>query len=259
MIFFAPAAASPEFEDPTAPPPEDPIEAREASERKLPQKLPYIVVVIDELADLMMTAPREVEISLARLAQKARATGIHLIVATQRPSTDVVTGMIKNNFPARISFRLQSRHDSSTIINGPGAESLLGDGDMLVMTATQPITRVQGAFVSEEELHRVVGFLKEQGKPLYDENILKARDASEGGGQGYDEDDPAYDQALELVSRMEEVSVSKLQREMRLGYNKAAKIVERMEREGVVGPANGVKPRQVLIRPAGEMGEQPNV
>jgi S-DNA-T family DNA segregation ATPase FtsK/SpoIIIE len=253
----APAAASAEFEDPTAPPPPDPVAARD--EKKLPQKLPYIVVVIDELADLMMTAPREVEISLARLAQKARATGIHLIVATQRPSTDVVTGMIKNNFPARITFRLASRHDSQTIINGPGAESLLGDGDMLVMTATQPVTRVQGAFVSEDELHRVVEFLKEQGRPVYDDSILKAREgAGERGGDG-DEDDPVYDQALELVARMEEVSVSKLQREMRLGYNKAAKIIERMEREGVVGPANGVKPRQVLIRPIGEVSPIPNV
>jgi S-DNA-T family DNA segregation ATPase FtsK/SpoIIIE len=205
-----------------------------------------------------MTAPREVEISLARLAQKARATGIHLIVATQRPSTDVVTGMIKNNFPARISFRLASRHDSQTIINGPGAETLLGDGDMLVLTATQPVTRVQGAFVSEEELHRVVGFLKEQGRPVYDESILKARDGGERGGDA-DEDDPVYDQAIELVARMEEVSVSKLQREMRLGYNKAAKIIERMEREGIVGPANGVKPRQVLIRPIGETSAVPNV
>ncbi len=251
------AAASAEFEDPTAPPPADPVAARD--ERKLPQKLPYIVVVIDELADLMMTAPREVEISLARLAQKARATGIHLMVATQRPSTDVVTGMIKNNFPARISFRLASRHDSQTIINGPGAESLLGDGDMLVLTATQPVTRVQGAFVSEGELQRVVEFLKEQGKPVYDESILKAREGSGDRGGFDDEDDPVYDQALELVSRMEEVSVSKLQREMRLGYNKAAKIIERMEREGVVGPANGVKPRQVLIRPIGETSAVPNV
>ncbi|WP_242395297.1 FtsK/SpoIIIE family DNA translocase [Anaeromyxobacter oryzisoli] len=251
-----PVRASPEFEDPTAPPPADPVAERD--ERKLPQKLPYIVVVIDELADLMMTAPREVEISLARLAQKARATGIHLIVATQRPSTDVVTGMIKNNFPARITFRLASRHDSQTIINGPGAEALLGDGDMLVLTATKPVTRVQGAFVSEEELNRVVGFLKEQGRPVYDESILKAR---EGGGErgGDAEDDPVYDQAIDLVSRMEEVSVSKLQREMRLGYNKAAKIIERMEREGIVGPPNGVKPRQVLIRPIGETSPIPNV
>jgi S-DNA-T family DNA segregation ATPase FtsK/SpoIIIE len=252
------ATPSSEFEDPTAPPPADPVAARD--EKKLPQKLPYIVVVIDELADLMMTAPREVEISLARLAQKARATGIHLIVATQRPSTDVVTGMIKNNFPARITFRLASRHDSQTIINGPGAESLLGDGDMLVLTATQPLTRVQGAFVSEEELHRVVKFLKEQGRPVYDESILKAREGS-GDRAGDDEDDPVYDQAIELVARMEEVSVSKLQREMRLGYNKAAKIIERMEREGLVGPANGVKPRQVLMR-AGTPGEEhplPNV
>jgi S-DNA-T family DNA segregation ATPase FtsK/SpoIIIE len=207
----------------------------------------------------MITAPREVELSLARLAAKARATGIHLIVATQRPSTDVVTGTIKNNFPARISFRLGSRHDSSTIINGPGAESLLGDGDMLVLTATAPITRVQGAFVSEGEVQRVVEFLKEQGKPVYDDSILRARDTSGDGGRDGDDDDPVYDQALDLVSHMEEVSVSKLQREMRLGYNKAAKIIERMEREGVVGPANGVKPRQVLVRPIGEMSAQPNL
>ena len=157
---------------------EDPLRAPVPGEKKAPQKLPYMVVVIDELADLMMTAPREVEISLARLAQKARATGIHLIVATQRPSTDVITGMIKNNFPARISFRLASRHDSTTIINGPGAEALLGDGDMLVLTATQPVTRVQGAFVSEEEIAGVVGFLKQQGRPVYDDSILKARDGS---------------------------------------------------------------------------------
>jgi len=275
----AAARFTPEFEDPTAPPPlaGTPAQAQPdkaapepaggpgglhppgTDDRKLPQKLPYIVVVIDELADLMMTAPREVEISLARLAQKARATGIHLIVATQRPSTDVITGMIKNNFPARISFRLASRHDSQTIINGPGAETLLGDGDMLVMTATQPITRVQGAFVSEEELQRVVEFLKEQGKPVYDDSILKAREGAGDGRYDSDEDDPVYDQALDLVSRMEEVSVSKLQREMRLGYNKAAKIIERMEREGIVGPANGVKPRQVLIRPVGEVSPIPNV
>jgi DNA segregation ATPase FtsK/SpoIIIE, S-DNA-T family len=241
------------YEDPTL------AEAEEREAKKLPQKLPYILVVIDELADLMMVAPREVEISLARLAQKARATGIHLVVATQRPSTDVITGMIKNNFPARISFRLASRHDSQTIINGPGAESLLGDGDMLVLTATHPVTRVQGAFVSEEEINRVVGFLKEQGRPVYDESILKAREGLGEGGRDLDEDDPVYDEALELVSRMEEVSVSKLQREMRLGYNKAAKIIERMEREGVVGPPNGVKPRQVLIRPAGEVSPVPNV
>jgi DNA segregation ATPase FtsK/SpoIIIE, S-DNA-T family len=130
---------------------------------------------------------------------------------------------------------------------------------MLVLTATQPVTRVQGAFVSEEELHRVVGFLKGQGRPVYDDSILKAREG--GGARGFDgdEDDPVYDQAIELVSRMEEVSVSKLQREMRLGYNKAAKIIERMEREGIVGPPNGVKPRQVLIRPVGELSPVPNV
>ncbi len=249
------AAAAPDdpYEDPTRAPPRE-----SGEEPRLPQKLPWIVVVIDELADLMMTAPREVEISLARLAQKARATGIHLIVATQRPSTDVITGMIKNNFPARITFRLASRHDSQTIINGPGAEALLGDGDMLVVTATHPATRVQGAFVTEEELKRVVEFLKEQGKPVYDESILRAREGS-AETRDLEEDDPVYDEALSLVSRMEEVSVSKLQREMRLGYNKAAKIIERMEREGIVGPANGVKPRQVLVRPIGEASPVPGM
>ncbi len=254
-----PLAASPEFADPTAPPPADPVAERDTP--RLPQKLPYIVVIIDELADLMMTAPREVETSLARLAAKARATGIHLVVATQRPSTDVVTGTIKNNFPARISFRLGSRHDSTTIINGPGAESLLGNGDMLVMTATQPLTRVQGAFVSEEELKRVVDFLKLQGKPVYDESILKARDGAGEGSRDNDLEDPVYDQAMELVAQMDEVSVSKLQREMRLGYNKAAKIIERMEREGLVGPPNGVKPRQVLMRGGtpGEYEARPNL
>jgi S-DNA-T family DNA segregation ATPase FtsK/SpoIIIE len=252
-------AACAEFADPTAPPPADPVVERDTP--RLPQKLPYIVVVIDELADLMMTAPREVETSLARLAAKARATGIHLIVATQRPSTDVVTGTIKNNFPARISFRLGSRHDSATIINGPGGESLLGNGDMLVMTATQPLTRVQGAFVSEEELKRVVDFLKEQGKPVYDDSILKARDGASDLSRDNDLEDPVYDQAMELVAQMDEVSVSKLQREMRLGYNKAAKIIERMEREGLVGPPNGVKPRQVLMRGGtpGEYEARPNL
>ncbi len=255
----APLAASPEFADPTAPPPADPVAERDTP--RLPQKLPYIVVIIDELADLMMTAPREVETSLARLAAKARATGIHLVVATQRPSTDVVTGTIKNNFPARISFRLASRHDSTTIINGPGAESLLGNGDMLVMTATHPLTRVQGAYVSEEELKRVVDFLKEQGKPVYDDSILKARDGLGEGSRDNDLEDPVYDQAMELVAQMDEVSVSKLQREMRLGYNKAAKIIERMEREGLVGPPNGVKPRQVLMRGGtpGEYDARPNL
>ena len=254
-----PLAASAEFADPTAPPPADPVAERDTP--RLPQKLPYIVVIIDELADLMMTAPREVETSLARLAAKARATGIHLVVATQRPSTDVVTGTIKNNFPARISFRLGSRHDSTTIINGAGAESLLGNGDMLVMTATQPLTRVQGAFVSEEELKRVVDFLKLQGRPVYDDSILKARDGLGEGSRDNDLEDPVYDQAMELVAQMDEVSVSKLQREMRLGYNKAAKIIERMEREGLVGPPNGVKPRQVLMRGGtpGEYEARPNL
>ncbi len=215
-------------------------------------------MVIDELADLMMTAPREVEISLARLAQKARATGIHLIVATQRPSTDVVTGMIKNNFPARISFRLASRHDSTTIINGPGAEALLGDGDMLVLTATQPRHPRAGRLRLRGGA-RAAWSASSRSRGARSTTTRSSRRATAPGDRGATttRTTRSTTRRSTLVSRMEEVSVSKLQREMRLGYNKAAKIIERMEREGVVGPANGVKPRQVLIRPAGEMIADP--
>ena len=219
------------------------------------KKLPFIVIVIDELADLMMVASREVETYIARLAQMARAAGIHLMVATQRPSTDVVTGVIKANFPARISFQVASRHDSATIINTPGAENLLGMGDMLILPpGTSTLTRVHGPYVDEKEIHAVVEHWRQQGAPVYDPNILKPR-AEDGEGLPQDDEGPdeLYDQAIAALSDMRFISISLLQRKLRVGYNRAARMIERMERDGIVGAADGAKPREVLIRALGEM------
>ena len=220
------------------------------------KKLPYLVIIIDELADLMMVASREVETYIARLAQMARAAGIHLMVATQRPSTDVVTGVIKANFPARISFQVASRHDSATIINANGAENLLGMGDMLILPpGTSTLTRVHGPYVDEKEIHAVVEHWRAQGAPVYDPNILKPR-AEDGEGEGAAEDegpDELYDQALAALADMRFISISLLQRKLRVGYNRAARMIERMERDGIVGAADGAKPREVLIRQLGEM------
>jgi S-DNA-T family DNA segregation ATPase FtsK/SpoIIIE len=233
-------------------------EEKDAKTQEL-KKLPYIVVIIDELADLIMTVGKEVETSIARIAQKARAAGIHLMVATQRPSTDIVTGVIKANFPTRISFSLRTRHDSTTILGTNGAEALLGQGDMLVLPPTSAhLQRAHGAFVSEEEIAAVVNHLKAQGKPVYDENILKARGEDpelEPGGGDDGEADESYDQALAWVCQRDKVSVSLLQRQFRFGYNKAARIMEKLEREGVVGAADGARPRDVLVR--GGLGELP--
>ncbi|MBF0290818.1 MAG: DNA translocase FtsK 4TM domain-containing protein [Nitrospinae bacterium] len=217
-------------------------------------KLPYIVVVIDELADLMMVSSKDVEDALARLAQMARAAGIHLIVATQRPSVDVLTGLIKANFPARISYQVRSRVDSRTIIDSMGAEKLLGKGDLLYLPpGAANLGRIQGPFVSDAEIHRVVDFLKGQRRPEYIEDILKAP-AEEAGGEGMEEDmDEFYDQAVELVARTRQVSISMIQRRLRIGYNRAARIVEVMEKQGIVGPADGVKAREVLVRPIDDM------
>jgi DNA segregation ATPase FtsK/SpoIIIE, S-DNA-T family len=219
------------------------------------RKLPYLVIIIDELADLMMVASREVETYIARLAQMARAAGIHLMVATQRPSTDVVTGVIKANFPARISFQVASRHDSATIINSPGAENLLGMGDMLILPpATSTLTRVHGPYVDEKEIHAVVEHWKAQGAPVYDPSILRPR-AEDGEGMPEDDEGPdeLYDQAIAAVADMRFISISLLQRKLRVGYNRAARMIERMEREGIVGPADGAKPREVLIRAVGDL------
>ncbi len=211
--------------------------------------LPYIVVIVDELADLMMVAGKEIEESIARLAQMARASGIHLILATQRPSVDVITGLIKANFPARISFQVSSKIDSRTILDCNGAESLLGMGDMLFLPpGTAKMIRSHGAFVSDGEVLRVVEFLKKQGKPVYEKSILEMKESDSKSGQVDEDDDPQYDAALALVAEAKQASISMIQRRLRIGYNRAARIVERMEREGVVGPSDGTsKPREVFI------------
>ncbi len=212
--------------------------------------LPYIVVIVDELADLMMVAGKDIEESIARLAQMARAAGIHLILATQRPSVDVITGLIKANFPARISFQVSSKTDSRTILDCNGAESLLGMGDMLFLPpGTAKMIRSHGAFVSDAEVLRVVEFLKKQGKPVYEKSILAMKESDSKGGQGDDEeDDPQYDAALALVADAKQASISMIQRRLRIGYNRAARIIEKMEKEGVVGPSDGTsRPREVFI------------
>jgi S-DNA-T family DNA segregation ATPase FtsK/SpoIIIE len=243
---------------PPTPSGEDLVQDPWPSDRDLPEDLPYIVVLVDEFADLMCVAPRDVEMSVQRLAQKARAAGIHLMLATQRPSTDVITGVIKNNFPSRLSFRVASRHDSATIINQPGAESLLGMGDMLALggTSSEP-QRVHGAFVSEEEVQRVVEFWKAQGKPVYDQAILKPREDEDGeGGEDLEsEKDEMYDQAVRIVTETRKASISALQRRLRVGYNRAARMIELMEKEGIVSAALGAKgDREVLVQAMGADG-----
>ncbi len=218
-------------------------------EKKLPEKLPIIVICIDELADLMMTAAKDVETSIARIAQKARAAGLHLIVATQRPSTDVVTGLIKANFPSRMSCQVAQGVDSRTILGSNGAEALLGYGDMLFLPpGSSDLIRLQGAFVSEEEIAGVIEFLKAQGNPSYDDEILKPRE-DETSAVNEEDKDEIYDEAVALVAQAQACSISMIQRKLRIGYNRSARIVELMEREGVIGPANGVNKREVLISP----------
>lgn len=210
--------------------------------------LPFIVIVIDELADLMMVASRDVETALARLAQMARAAGIHLILATQRPSVDVLTGLIKANFPTRISFQVSSKIDSRTIIDGMGAETLLGNGDMLYLSSgSSRLQRIHGAFISEEELNRVTSFLKMQGSPEYIPDITDAPDRDNTGNGNTTEYDERYDEAVELILRSRQTSASWLQRQLRIGYNRAARIIETMEREGILGPADGPRPREILL------------
>ena len=220
-------------------------------------KLPYIVIIIDELADLMMVASKDIEENITRLAQLARAAGIHLILATQRPSVDVITGLIKANFPARIAFKVSGQHDSRTIIDTVGAEKLLGMGDMLFLPPnTSGILRLHGAFVTENEIARVVDHIKKQGKPVYDESIVAEKPASEGAaGGGDDEYDELYDSAVRLVSETKQASISMIQRKFRIGYNRAARLVEKMEAEGIVGPADGAKPREVLVSNLAQEGE----
>jgi S-DNA-T family DNA segregation ATPase FtsK/SpoIIIE len=218
--------------------------------------LPYIVVIVDEMADLMMVAGKEIEGAIQRLAQMARAAGIHVILATQRPSVDVITGTIKANFPTRISFQVTSKIDSRTILGEMGAEQLLGQGDMLYMAGGGRITRVHGPFCSDEEVEKVVAHLKRQGRPQYLEAVTAEED--EGGGAGsdtpvFDQGEfgapggDLYDQAVAVVLRDKKASTSYIQRRLQIGYNRAASLMERMEHEGIVGPANHAGKREILI------------
>ncbi|MEW6426560.1 MAG: DNA translocase FtsK 4TM domain-containing protein [Thermodesulfobacteriota bacterium] len=213
------------------------------------EKLPLIVIIIDELADLMMVSSKEVEDAVARLAQMARAAGMHLILATQRPSVDVLTGLIKANFPTRMSFKVSAKTDSRTILDMNGAEHLLGAGDMLFLApGTSRLQRIHGAYISEKETERIIGFLKGQGKAVYDESVMRMAEAEPDEPVGEDEYDEKWDEAVALVCESGQASISMLQRRLRVGYNRAARMIELMEREGLVGPADGAKPREVLAR-----------
>ncbi len=216
-------------------------------------KMPYIVVIIDELADLMLVAAKEVEDSIMRITQMARAAGIHLIVATQRPSTDVITGVVKANIPSRISFAVSSSIDSRTILDSTGAEKLFGKGDMLFlpMGDNHP-TRIQGAFISEEEIQKVVDFVCEQQKAQYDNSLTEMKNDSSSHNDGYSSEDeyedPLYNEIVDYVIQAGKVSASLIQRKYRLGYNRAARIIDLLEERGIIGPPNGSKPREVLIK-----------
>ena len=216
--------------------------------------IPYLVIIIDELADLMMTAAKEVEVSIVRLAQLARAAGIHLVLATQRPSVDVVTGLIKANFPTRIAFQVTSKHDSRTILDAVGAEYLLGRGDMLYKPSGGKTTRMHGAFVSDEETAAVVEFWKAKAAPSYTLDFVEWQKTSESGetgevGSDGGEDtasDSVYPQAVGFVMEQGKASISLIQRRFRIGFNRAARFIEQMERDGLLGPQEGSKPRSVL-------------
>jgi S-DNA-T family DNA segregation ATPase FtsK/SpoIIIE len=226
------------------------------------EPLPYIVVIVDEMADLMMVAGKDIEGAIQRLAQMARAAGIHLIMATQRPSVDVITGTIKANFPTRISFQVTSKIDSRTILGEMGAEQLLGQGDMLYMAGGGRITRVHGPYVADDEVEKVVAHLKKQGRPAYLDAVTSdAEDsAAEAGGESdtpvFDQGsfgEPGgdlYDQAVAVVLRDKKASTSYIQRRLQIGYNRAASLMERMEKEGIVGPANHAGKREILLETA---------
>jgi S-DNA-T family DNA segregation ATPase FtsK/SpoIIIE len=220
------------------------------------EALPFIVVVIDEMADLMMVAGKEIEAAVQRLAQMARAAGIHVIMATQRPSVDVITGTIKANFPTRISFQVISKFDSRTILGEQGAEQLLGHGDMLYMIGGGRITRVHGPLVTDREVEDVVAFLRSQGEPAYLDEVTEAADEDGGsGGMAFsglagalEGEQGLLDQAVALVAREGKASTSFMQRHLQIGYNRAAKLIEQMEKEGIVSAANHVGKREVLVR-----------
>jgi S-DNA-T family DNA segregation ATPase FtsK/SpoIIIE len=223
-------------------------------EKIRPEPMPYLVVVIDEVADLMMVAGKDIEGAVQRLAQMARAAGIHLIMATQRPSVDVITGTIKANFPTRIAFQVTSKIDARTIMQEQGAEQLLGMGDMLYMAGGGRVTRLHGPFVSDGEVERVAKFLRDQGEPQYLDDVTAGPDDDGGGeldlgGGGGEGGNDLYDQAVAVVTRDRKASTSYIQRRLQIGYNRAASLIERMEKEGVVGMANHAGKREVIAPP----------
>ena len=217
--------------------------------------MPYILVIIDELADLMLVASKEVEDSIMRITQMARAAGIHLIVATQRPSTDVITGVVKANIPSRVSFAVASQIDSRTILDAGGAEKLLGKGDMLFKPMGENFpTRIQGNFISDEEIERVIDYVSKEQVAQYDDSITRMDSTGDASnhdgstGHNTDDDDPLYNEIVDFCIESGKVSASLLQRRFRLGYNRAARIVDLLEERGIIGPANGSKPREVLVK-----------
>jgi len=218
-----------------------------------PEPMPYIIVVIDELADLMIVAARDVEESLQRLAQMARAAGIHLVLATQRPSVDVLTGVIKANFPSRIAFQVSSRIDSRTVLDANGAERLLGQGDLLFLApGTSRLDRIHGPYVSDKEVETVTNFLRTQGRPELDPTLIRLKDESERKEARGEDQDELLDQAIDVVARSRIASISYVQRKLKIGYNRAARLVEQMEADGIVGPQEGTKPRDIYVRPPDE-------
>ena len=222
----------------------------------IPEKLSYIVVIIDELADLMLVAPADVEMAIARITQMARAAGIHCIVATQRPSVDVITGFIKENIPARIAFQVAAKVDSRTILDAMGADKLLGKGDMLYLPpGSGKLIRAQGALITDHEIQSVVDFIAKQGKPSYEAEIHKQLSkpvASFGDESGIDEDEEIIQQCIEVIRSEQKASVSLLQRRLRLGYGRAARIMDELENRGIVGESKGAEPREILIDLDGE-------
>ena len=211
------------------------------------EPLPYIVVVIDEMADLMMVAGKDIEAAVQRLAQMARAAGIHLIMATQRPSVDVITGTIKANFPTRISYQVSSKIDSRTILGEQGAEQLLGSGDMLYLSGAGRTLRVHGPFVSDEEIETVVDMLSAQGVPEYLAEVTEVKDDDDGSEKSAKSGDQLYDKAVDLILRDQKVSISYVQRRLSVGYNKAATLIERMENEGLISPPSSSGRRHILV------------
>jgi len=221
----------------------------------IPERLSYIVVIIDELADLMLVAPADVEMAIARITQMARAAGIHCIVATQRPSVDVITGVIKANIPARIAFQVASRVDSRTILDAMGADKLLGKGDMLFLPpGSAKLNRAQGALITDQELQNIVDFIAKQGKPSYEMEIHNqlSKSAASEVESGIDEDEEIIEQCIEVIRSEQKASVSLLQRRLRLGYTRAARIMDELEGRGIVGPSKGAEPRDILIDLDGE-------